>query len=444
MIVKKFYASNSREALRQVRELLGDDALILSNRQLADGAVEIMAVADAELETANLPPLPEVSPTPPPSAPAPAGAPEAASIPAAPAPKTKTVRKKVVRQVTPARQPIMLPDELKAALLAEVDLLRGMVRGQLAGFAWHNLQQHDPNRLELFRRLLAAGFSPALARQLFRNMPQACTLEAGMKWVRAAMLHNFNLIAAPEDLVRDGGVYAVVGPTGVGKTTTVAKLAARCVMRQPAGGIALITTDSYRIGAHDQLRIYGRILGVQVFAVKDAHDLQRTLDELSNYFLILIDTVGMSQRDKRIAEQAQVLNGDVPIRRLLAFSAACQGNTLQDIIDAYRPYGLDGCIMTKLDETIGLGAGLDVVIRNRLPLVYIATGQRVPEDLHPANPDYLIDRALRHQEQKPAFVLHEDEYPLVAAAMAEHDRDLTHDRLSLGMAREPDTYQWLK
>lgn len=516
MNVRKFYGATTRDALRQVRDTLGADALILSNRQVAGGGVEIMAIAEGDVAAlTNLPagaiPPPVVAGRPdtpstplgrsasvsrtyaipdddeegdaaqayvmrsnrapaaaaqqnttqrPPAAKAQPGRlaheglfnrpPQALSEPARPAtarpataaparaPETRqeNARPEPVRQYAPEREPDFtfpslaeMPSPARApagdpelkeeigSIMKELKFLRTLVEGQLAGFAWNEMQGMDPTRLEIFRRMLAAGFSPALTRQLLNHMPPDSSVEAAMKWINTALLHNLTAVGLSGDIVEAGGVYALVGPTGVGKTTTVAKLAARCTLKHGPGKVALITTDSYRIGAHDQLRIYGKILGVTVYAVSDETDLQLTLADLADKHLILVDTVGMSQRDKRVEEQIALLSGKgKPVRRLLLISSIAQGSQLDDVVARYTGTGLEGVILTKVDEAMQLGASLDVIIRRRLPLHYVTNGQRVPEDLHLANPLYLIDRALR-LAVGGAHLLKDDEYPAYIAAV---------------------------
>jgi flagellar biosynthesis protein FlhF len=234
------------------------------------------------------------------------------------------------------------------------------------------------------------------------------------------------------EILEKGGVYALVGPTGVGKTTTTAKLAARCVMRHGPGKLALITTDGYRIGGYEQLRIYGKILGVMVHSVKDESDLRIALDELKSKHTVLIDTVGMSQRDKMVAEQVAMLSGaGTQVKRLLCLSATSTGETLNEVVRSYEGDGLAGCIMTKLDEAATIGSTLDVIIRQKLNLYYVANGQRVPEDLHIANRQYLIDRAFKLKRETAPFQFQDDELPMVIANTARNmsDKNLSGVRL---------------
>ena len=227
---------------------------------------------------------------------------------------------------------------------------------------------------------------------------------------------NLRVVAQEEDVVVRGGVVALIGPTGVGKTTTTAKLAARAVVRYGADKVALITTDSYRIGAHEQLRIYGKILGVAVQAVRDTEDLRLTLSALKNKHLVLIDTIGMGQRDNRVAGQNEMFDA-CGVQRLLLLNATSSGDTLDDVVRIYNGPGVVGCIPTKLDEAVSLGTVLDVAVRHKLALHYITNGQRVPEDLHEVNLEYLLHRAFKPAGKAAPFVLQELEFPALMAGM---------------------------
>ncbi|MBA3904183.1 MAG: flagellar biosynthesis protein FlhF, partial [Rhodocyclaceae bacterium] len=261
-----------------------------------------------------------------------------------------------------------------------------------------------------------------LARRLVEGLPEGATREEGRNWLKGVLNRSLMTVGSDEEIIDRGGVYALVGPTGVGKTTTTAKLAARCVVRHGADRVALLTTDGYRIGAHEQLRIYGRILGVQVHAVRDAADLRQTLAELSGKHMVLIDTIGMSQRDRLVAEQAAMLNNAGDIKRLLLLNATCRGDTLDDVVRAYgRDAGgadLAGAIMTKVDEAVSLAPALDALIRHNLELYYVANGQRVPEDLHLPNRAYLLHRALKELPESSPHRLAGDEPGLLLASGA--------------------------
>jgi flagellar biosynthesis protein FlhF len=402
MKVKKFLAGTSREALRQVRQQLGPDAVILSNRQVADG-IEIMALASADMSCLMATPGQETEVRK-------AGAGEFASVKKKDGPHAHG---------QPSQSPAA--ESMAQSIISEIQNMRGILEEQLATVAWGDAQRREPGKAKILRVLLAAGLSPLLSRQLMEKLPAGCDQDQNLKKVMAVLAGNLLTISSDE-IVDRGGVYALVGPTGVGKTTTAAKLAARCVVRHGADKVALLTTDSYRIGGHEQLRIYGKLLGVSVRAIKDMEDLQLTLSELRNKHLVLIDTVGMGQRDQMVAEQMTMLcNCSCDVRRMLLLNATGNGETLDDVVRAYVGNGLSGCIITKVDEAVSLGAVLDTMIRNKLVLYYVANGQKVPEDLHLANAAYLVHRAFKPAPGDSPFALQEAELALVMAAAGKCD-----------------------
>ncbi|WP_374244536.1 flagellar biosynthesis protein FlhF [Zoogloea sp.] len=287
----------------------------------------------------------------------------------------------------------------------ELAAIRTMIERQLAGFAWGELSRSAPGRARLIGDLLEAGFSAVLARELAECVSEDEAPEEAHRLLHAELARRFRAMDCDADIIDRGGVFALVGPTGVGKTTTTAKLAARCVVRHGADKLALITTDSYRIGAHEQLRIYGRILGVPVYVVRDATDLRETLASLRDKHMVLIDTMGMSQRDKMVAEQAAMLTGAGKVSRLLLLNATSRGDTLDDVVNAYGGDDLAGVILTKMDEAMSLAPVLDVAVRHQVNVYYIANGQRVPEDLHLPDRDALLDQALRELPANSPFRL---------------------------------------
>ena len=410
MKVKKFSANTSREALRMVRDVLGEDAVILSNRTV-NGKVEIMALAGEDMSSLAEPAVErEVQSEPIMSAFSTrrqaSSKPAAAPVHSAPVELDLSAAKDAAER------------EMKE-VMAEIRSMRGMLEAQLAEISWSNQQQREPFKAEVMREMLAAGFSATLARYLTENIPENEKTRGGMNWIKSILARNLMIMKNENEILDQGGVYALVGPTGVGKTTTTAKLAARCVMQHGPNKLALITTDGYRIGGYEQLRIYGKILGVMVHSVKDEADLRIALDELKGKHMVLIDTVGVSQRDKMVSEQIAMLSGaGVPVKRLLCLAATSTGETLNEVVRAYRGDGLAGCIMTKLDEAATIGSALDVMIRQKMMLYYVANGQRVPEDLHLANQHYLIDRAFKLKRETATFRYQDDELPLVVANTA--------------------------
>lgn len=406
MVVRRFFAANTRECLRLVREALGTDALILANRPV-QGGVEIMAVAEHEMVTIAAEPSIEVADK------------AHHRSPAAAAPGTSTSNAAPAAAAAPAQAPAETRDDATRELADEIRQLRSVVEGQLSGFAWRDMASSKPVQVELMRELLTRGFGATFARGLASRLPGGEPLPRALRWVKQVLAASLQCVTSGNDIVTKGGVYALVGPTGVGKTTTVAKIAASCTLQHGPSQVALVTTDSYRIGAVDQLRIYGRILGIPVFVVKDEDDLAVTLAELQGKRLVLIDTVGMNQRDRRVAQQVAMLSGHgKPVGRILLLSAVAQGEALEDVVRCYRGDGLAGCILTKVDEALSLGGAIDVILRAKLPLHYVTNGQRVPEDLHLASALYLVERAFRGDVFKGGFQATPEEMPLVLAARA--------------------------
>ena len=316
-----------------------------------------------------------------------------------------------------------------SGMMTEIRAMRGLMETQLAELSWNATAQREPQKAAVLREMLAAGFSATLARYLIDKMPATKDAADALRWIKTVLARNLTTIANEDDLLSRGGVFALIGPTGVGKTTTTAKLAARCVMRHGPDKLALITTDAYRIGGHEQLRIYGKILGVMVHSVKDEADLRIALKELRNKHTVLIDTIGMSQRDQMVTEQVAMLSeSGADVKRLLCLNATSTNETLNEVVRAYQGSGLAGCVMTKLDEAASIGNVLDVVIRQKLNLHYISNGQRVPEDLHLADRAMLIDRAFRNNRAAAAQFGDADLPLMMSGAM--NDRSLRE--VSLG------------
>ena len=309
-----------------------------------------------------------------------------------------------------------------ARMAEELASIKGMLERQLAGFAWNEMSRQSPARAQLMSELLEGGFSASMARELTDTLNGDLPVSEARNDIRSRLARRLKLIDSDADIIERGGVYALVGPTGVGKTTTAAKLAARCVVRHGADKLALITTDGYRIGAHEQLRIYGRILGVTVHVVRDAADLRQTLQDLRQKHMVIIDTMGMSQRDKMVVDQASMLTSAGVVRRLLVLNATSRGDTLDDVVRAYDGPDLAGCILSKVDEAVSLAPVLDVAMRRELQVYYVANGQRVPEDLHLPNRAYLVHRALREVATESPYKLESGEASMLMARPPEPAR----------------------
>ncbi|MDL1864073.1 flagellar biosynthesis protein FlhF [Betaproteobacteria bacterium PRO5] len=401
MKVRKFLAATSHEVLRKVKDELGPDAVILSNKQVP-GGIEIMALAGKDIFSLTSDTPPEATSP-------------AVKTTAAPRQKPAPEKKQApLAQKQPEPAPAVA-DIQSANILQEIHAMRQLLEEQLITMGWSNFSQRDPGGMKVLRTLLSAGFSPLLSRHLLEKLPADRDFEQSLKKTIALLTLNLRTTAGDE-IIEQGGIYALIGPTGVGKTTTTAKLAARAVIRHGADKVALLTTDSYRIGGHEQLRIYGKLLGISVRSIKDIDDLQLMLHELRGKHMVLIDTVGMSQRDQMLAEQITMLSQcGTEVKHLLLLNATSSGDTLDEVISAYQQHGIHGCIITKVDEAASLGVALDAVIRRKLVLHYVTNGQKVPEDLHEANSRYLLHRIFKPSAENSPFSLQDPEFAMLMA-----------------------------
>ncbi len=399
MKIKRFFAADMRQAIRLVRDEHGPDAVILSSRKV-DGGIEIISAVDYDQNLVS-----EMVGSTQPRIDVPAyrdkdaflGADELpeAVLPGSDyhIPDDHIEAPAQVRQDTAApAEVVWSQDPAIVEMRRELESLRGLLHDQLSQLAWGDYSRRSPMSAQVIRRLMRIGLAPKLARRLAEGVQQIRDPEHA--WRQA--LHAFaqGLKVSGDDIVSRGGIHALVGPTGVGKTTTIAKLAARYAQRHGRRHVALISADNYRIGAHRQLLSFGQILGVETLSVANREELQQRLFDLSDKKLVLIDTAGMSQRDVRLAEQFQALAEAPVIKTQLVVSATAERAVLEEVVRAFGRAPVRGCILTKVDEAVSLGAALSVAISNQLPLSYVSDGQRVPEDLHPARVSRLISRAV--------------------------------------------------
>ena len=494
MNVKRFTAKTSREALRLVREALGDDAVVLSTKPSA-GGVEVLAMAPEGLQQFERMADKPMPPTGAATAPAAPAAPAAGSsveqdadrlamstlsfqdyvrnrmlkrrkaaieADAAPAPSVlpdtaqerereggKNIYVRIddamsfadtlaedeataapIEAAAAPRRPIGPPRVEAAALesayrqaaplalapdaawaddpvapghrfdasadhhdlLAELRSMKGLIEERFGALAFMEKLQRRPGEARLTQKLLDCGFSPALIRKLADGLTGEIADEAA--WAAQILEKNLQASEASTPLEDLGGTFALVGATGVGKTTSTAKIAAAFAARHGAANLGLVTLDAYRVGAHEQLRAYGRILGVPVHTAHDRLSLEDLLDLLSAKKMVLIDTAGMAQRDTRTRELQDMLSHR-SIQRLLVINAASQGETIEDVLGAYRAATCAGVVLSKIDEAVKLGPALDAAIRHKLKIVGVANGQRVPEDWHRLSANALVQRALR-------------------------------------------------
>ena len=301
-------------------------------------------------------------------------------------------------------------------MLSELRQVRGLIEERFGALAFMEKLQRQPKQALLTQKLLDGGFSPALIRKIGDSLPADVADE--MTWAAGVLERNLITAEAELPLEDQGGVYALVGATGVGKTTTTAKIAAAFATKYGAANLGLITLDAYRIGAHEQLRAYGRILGVPVHTAHDRASLEDLLDLLAGKKMVLIDTAGMAQRDARTRELLDMLSHRA-IRKLLVVNAASQGETIEDVMVSYRASSCAGIVLSKMDEAVKLGPALDALIRNKLKLVGVANGQRVPEDWHRLSANALVHRALRSTANS-AYKLDASDVSLIFTAPISH------------------------
>jgi len=320
--------------------------------------------------------------------------------------------------IAPPAQAIHVPAAAAAKpaeqleVMTELRSMRGMIEQRFGALAFMEKLQRQPRQAELAQRLLDAGYSPALVRKLAESLPADVD---EMAWAGDVLQRNLATAERDNPLEDSGGVFALVGSTGVGKTTSTAKLAAAFATRHGASQLGLITLDAYRIAAHEQLRTYGRILGVPVHTAHDRASLEDLLDLLSAKKMVLIDTAGMAQRDSRTRELLDMLSHR-SIHRLLVVNSAAQGETIEDQLAAYVAPSCRGVILSKLDEAVKLGPALDSMIRHRLKVIAVANGQRVPEDWHRLSANALVQRSLKNSSG-PAWRLDGGDVNLIFAGL---------------------------
>jgi len=277
-------------------------------------------------------------------------------------------------------------------MMNELRSMKGLIEERFGALAFMEKLQRHPAQARLTQKLMDTGFSPALVRKLVESLPQDVADENA--WAANVLERNLATGEHEAALEDQGGVFAMIGSTGVGKTTSTAKLAAAFAAKHGANHLGLITLDAYRVGAHEQLRAYGRILGVPVHTAHDRTSLEDLLDLLSAKKMVLIDTAGMAQRDSRTRELLEMLSHR-SIHKLLVVNAAAQGETVEDVVIAWRASLCAGVIVSKMDEAVKLGPALDVLIRHKLKVLAVANGQRVPEDWHRLSSHALVHRSLR-------------------------------------------------
>ncbi len=271
-----------------------------------------------------------------------------------------------------------------SSVAVELSALKDMIEERFNTLAWLGSSKQNPIQSNLMLKLIRSGFSPAMSRAVLERVPAESGAPEAVRWVMDVLTRNLKVAAPGAGLCEEGGVLALIGATGVGKTTTAAKLAAQCVQQYGAGSVGLITLDTYRVSGYEQLRAYGRMLGVVAHLAHDRAALKDLLNLLANKRMVIIDTAGLGQRDQRIQDMLDVL--DLPkVKKCLVLNAGAHGDTLDDVLTAFKASSLHGVVLSKVDEAVKLGPAIDALIRHQVVLRGVANGQRVPEDWQ--NPD---------------------------------------------------------
>lgn len=272
-----------------------------------------------------------------------------------------------------------MADTTNANMAVELSALKEMIEERFNTLAWLGSSKQNPIQSGLMLKLIRAGYSPAMSRAVLERVPAESAAPEALRWVMDVLNRNLKTAPSGAGLCDEGGVVSLIGATGVGKTTTAAKLAAQCVKQYGAGSVGLVTLDTYRVSGYEQLRAYGRMLGVVAHLAHDRAALMDLLNLLSNKRMVIIDTAGLGQRDQRIQEMLDML--DMPkVKKTLVLNAGSHGDTLDDVLTSFKSSSLHGVVLSKVDEAVKLGPAIDALIRHQVVLRGVANGQRVPED----------------------------------------------------------------
>lgn len=380
MKIRRFFGKDMREALSLVTQELGPDAVILSNKRTNSG-VEVVAATDYDEQAVRAQAVarPAVKVTHP-----------EAEHPVLAAPDSALVEPAMPAEATADERAL---SSLRTDVCEEMRLMRALLEEQLAGLAWNDTRRRHPHKSMLLERLARLGIAPSITQQICGSLEYRDSVEA--TWQAALLQLAQSVQVTNDDILTRGGIVALVGTTGVGKTTTIAKLAARYALAHGADSVALISTDCYRIAAHEQLKTFGQILGCPVRLVDKPEALRRALDAFAHKRLVLIDTAGTGQRDQQLAERLELIVAQgQPVRNYLVLSCTAQRTMLDESVRAFGRLPLAGCVLTKLDEAGSLGDMISTLIQHNLAVSYIADGQRVPEDLRIARSVNLINQAI--------------------------------------------------
>lgn len=363
MAIQHFFAPDMRQAMILVKNALGSDAIIYTHRKV-NGGIEIDAGLEFEQE---------------------------------PTAQQKNSEVDTVKAEPEQRFPIDAKPDLSETLLKnmqdELALLRSLLENQLAGLAWQDRERKNSVETLLLKRLREMDIDSDLCETIIQSVSTDTDLESA--WLQVQKYLMSAIKVANQDLLTKGSIVALVGPTGVGKTTSIAKIAARYILRNGSSDVGLISTDSYRVAAREQLQVYGKILNVPVLSANSAEELQHAIYKLQDRNLILIDTAGVGHRDKELIQKLALINKTKhKVKTQIVISANSQSSCLAEAIKMFQFANLQGALLTKVDEASSLGPAISNIIKYDLPVAFISNGQRVPEDLQIAKPATILSYAL--------------------------------------------------
>lgn len=378
MKIKTYTARDMRSALRRVRDEQGPDAVILSTRHLPEG-VEVSVAVDPDADVFAPPAASPVAGTP-------------AAAPAADGDFAHILARTTAAAGGEAATP---PTVVDARLGEELRTMRHLLEHRLAQLAWNDLTRRAPATAELLKELTAMGLVADLVTELLRELPDGIGYDDAQRRVLAMLTRR--IATTGDELLDKGGRVAFVGPTGVGKTTGIAKLAARWVMRHGTRDIALVSLDDQRFGAQEQLRVLGRLLGVECYTLDHTAALPGLLARLARHRLVLVDTAGIGAGHSELPARATQLDRVARAAGVdvwLTLSAGAQAGVIGDAMRAFAAFGTRALLLTRLDEAVSLGGTLSALATTGLPVAYVSSGQRIPEDLAPARAHQLVARAV--------------------------------------------------
>jgi flagellar biosynthesis protein FlhF len=390
MKIHRFLAKDMRSALTQVRESMGPDAVILSSGRVDDD-VEVVAAIDFESQRESVEPLPA-------RAPATASAAAARTVDFTKAKRASSQLSPEVAQFGSHEDdaPVARQSAAESSLADEVKGMRRMLEAQLATLTWNDMSRRSPLQAAMLKELARLGLSNELSQSLARKIPQDLNFTAARRFALATIARTVQVTG--DRWLEEGGRVAFAGPAGAGKTTLIAKLAARWVLRHGPRRIALVSADAVRIGAHEQMHMLGRLLGVTAHTVYDIAELPELLAGLAGQRLILIDTAGASPRDPELARRLRLLQqmqgNAAKLENAIVLPASTQAGTIDEVLSRFALAQPTAVCITKVDEAVSLGGILSALVRTKLPAAYVSDGQRVPEDLEPARSHSLVARAV--------------------------------------------------